>query len=737
MTDKEREVSYWGCIHKIDELNSCAEEVIRITPAKTIELSELALELSKQERYKRGIVKSLLNIGKASYSIGNFEKAINCLMDGLQLAQDENFEESEANILNVLGNVNLDLTNYSVALEYYMKSLEIIRQGSYKKSECKVLNNIGEIYKKLKNYETALNYYTQSLEISNLINDENVRCVLLQNLGEVYLYLNNYELAKEYIEESLKTAYKVKDKMIEAACLHKLGKIACSQGSRSEALNLFLESLRISQSTEERFFIISVMIDIYELLEKNHKNDEAIEYLQKALAFAQDTNSKEMIMKIYSYMAKVYEKIGQPDKALYFYKKFHDTERKGTNVEDENKLKNITLQFKMEQSHQEKEIYRLKNVELKEKTEELEKKTAELMESYNNMKIISEIGQSITSTLDFEKILDLVYDSVNNLMPAHIFGIALYHEKTRDIEYTLLIEDSKRIPVYSYNINSRNSWAAWCISNKRELLVNDADEEYRRYFEDKEITYRVKMGSLIFCPLIFENEVLGVITVQSKTKNAYSQYNFDTVKALASYIAIAIRNAQKSNALEKLNEILLKLSNLDGLTEIPNRRYFDKEVEVLWKSAKIAKQPLSLMLVDVDKFKQYNDNYGHLAGDYCLQRVAKILQAAAGEGDGFAARYGGDEFVVVLPNTSSEAACSFAEAMKNSVEALNIEHKFSKVANHVTLTIGVCTLIPGEELTLSSLTDLADKALYSAKQKGRNTIVSTCLSSILNICHEQ
>lgn len=650
-------------------------------------------------------------------------------MDGLQIAQEESFSKYEADIFNILGNVNLDLANYSTALEYYMKSLEIMRQRGYSKGESSVLNNIGEIYKELKNYEAALDYYNQSLNICNLINNDNVRAVLLQNIGEVYYYLNNYDLSKEYIQKSLNLSVKVKDRMIEAACIYQLGKISRSQGEVDKALNLFLKSLELSKEIEERFIIIREIIDIHKLLEQSDRNAEAIEYLKDALALANETNSREMIAKIYSYLAKIYEKIGQTETALHYYKKFHDAEKSGTNEELSNKLKNITLQFKMEQSHQEKEIYRLKNVELKEKTEALEKKTAELLVSYNNMKIISEIGQSITSTLDFEKILNLVYQSVNNLMPAHVFGIALYHENTGDIEYSLFIEDSKRHPLYAYNISNKDNWAAWCIVNKKEVFVNDAEKEYKQYLEERKITYGSKMNSLIFCPLIFENEVLGVITVQSKEKNAYSQYNLDTVKALASYIAIAIRNAQKSEALEKLNEKLLKLSNLDGLTEIPNRRYFDKEIMAQWNSAKIYKHPLSLMLIDVDKFKEYNDNYGHLAGDYCLQQIAKSIQVVSNEADGFAARYGGDEFVAVFENTSSEEAFKLAEAMSNNVQALNLEHKFSTVADHVTMTIGICTLIPDDKLLVKSLTDFADRALYCAKQKGRNTVESTDLST--------
>lgn len=709
-------------IEKIDKLNSSADKVLRHTPMRSVELSTEALQLSREIGYQKGVSEGLFIIGKASYIIGNFEEAINYLTDSLQISQSEDLKKQQADTLNVIGNVYLNLNNYNVALEYYMRSLDMTRQIEHKTTEAGVLNNIGEIYKYLNNYDAALNYYFQSIKICNIINHQSVKCIALQNIGEVNYRLDNYDKAKEYTERSLVISCEVNDKMIEAACLHQLGKIAFKQNNEEEALNLFFRSLEICKETEERYFIITILIDVHKVLKKKGTTDEAIQYLERALALAYEINSKEMIMRTYSYLAEIHESIGRFDTALQYYKKFHDEERKGLKEELDDKLKNITLQFEMKQSNQEKEIYRLKNVELKEKTDALERKTAELIESYNNMRTISQIGQDITSTLNFEKILELVYKSINNLMPAYTFGIALYDKESGDIEYSLFIENSKRYPGSVNNIRTTKNWAAWCIEHKKEIIVNDVEKEYKNYIQDRIIFFGSKSGSLIYCPLIFEDEVLGVLTVQSLNKNAYSQYNLDTVKALASYIAIAIRNAQKSKALTDLNEKLIVLSNLDGLTEIPNRRYFDEKVEVELESAKVNTYPLSLMLIDVDSFKEYNDNYGHLAGDRCLQEIAKVLNSITIDVQGFAARYGGDEFVIIFPNTSSQAAFHIAETMKDTISELGIENKYSNIENYVTLTFGVSTHFPDENLRVSDLIHSADKALYLAKQKGRNRI---------------
>jgi len=173
--------------------------------------------------------------------------------------------------------------------------------------------------------------------------------------------------------------------------------------------------------------------------------------------------------------------------------------------------------------------------------------------------------------------------------------------------------------------------------------------------------------------------------------------------------------------LEK-NRLLERISALDSLTGIANRRRFDAVLRHEWRRASRDGEPLSLVFCDIDDFKRFNDTYGHQAGDECLVRVAHSMQAALNRPADLAARYGGEEFVALLVDTEIEGARLLAERMRERVERLHVEHRASTVAPVLTVSLGVATLVPGAGLRPEDLVEHADRALYAAKQAGRNRV---------------
>lgn len=177
-----------------------------------------------------------------------------------------------------------------------------------------------------------------------------------------------------------------------------------------------------------------------------------------------------------------------------------------------------------------------------------------------------------------------------------------------------------------------------------------------------------------------------------------------------------------SEQLELANRELERMATLDGLTQVHNRRQFDSVFQTEWNRLCREGQPLSLILSDVDHFKAYNDTYGHPAGDQCLKLVAQAIAKVAKRPADCVARYGGEEFAVLLPHTDITGALHVAEGVRLAVEELSIPHHHSSASDHVTLSLGVTSFVPNEEVSPSWLIEAADRALYAAKDLGRNQI---------------
>lgn len=180
--------------------------------------------------------------------------------------------------------------------------------------------------------------------------------------------------------------------------------------------------------------------------------------------------------------------------------------------------------------------------------------------------------------------------------------------------------------------------------------------------------------------------------------------------------------------LKKQRDFLETLASIDALTGVPNRRGFDDYLEREWRRAARTQTPLSLIMIDIDYFKSYNDNHGHLAGDDCLKAIAKHLKNVPRRGGDIVARFGGEEFMAVLPDTPFESLQFMAEKFRSSVEAATIPHASSPVSEVVTVSVGAVTVVPVHQCSPLVLIEKADQMLYQAKCQGRNSVVAEVLS---------
>lgn len=242
----------------------------------------------------------------------------------------------------------------------------------------------------------------------------------------------------------------------------------------------------------------------------------------------------------------------------------------------------------------------------------------------------------------------------------------------------------------------RERTASFCISQSEEGVDHEAD--YRALKAD---------GSYVWI-----RDVVHVIRDENGVTQDLVGFMFD----------ISARKRMEQEVAD-LNRKLEAWSNQDGLTGIANRRLFDQTMAAEWARGKRSGAPLSLLMLDVDHFKGYNDHYGHVKGDECLIRVAQAIGQAPMRSSDLFARYGGEEFALVLPQTPADAAELVAEKCRELVAALNIPHAASPVGV-ITISVGVCTMVPGEESSCTTLIERADDKLYRAKRNGRNCVCS-------------
>ena len=224
---------------------------------------------------------------------------------------------------------------------------------------------------------------------------------------------------------------------------------------------------------------------------------------------------------------------------------------------------------------------------------------------------------------------------------------------------------------------------------------------------------------------------IPIIFVSAKNSEEDEEYglNLGAIDYISKPFSKVIIKARVKNQikLKQKTELLEKLSNYDGLTNIKNRRYFDDRLTQVYKDSKIKNTNLALMMIDIDFFKPYNDNYGHGKGDEALKIVAKTLENSVlntlDRPNDLVARYGGEEFVVLLSNIDLKELEEISNRLVKAIRDANIEHKFSKVASYLTISLGAVLYKSSNDLSIASIMKSADEALYEVKQKSRDNFL--------------
>lgn len=725
----------------INKLLNNLDEIKYQNSNNTIEIGNEVYNLCKKSNHTIGMAVSLLRIGEALCNIGNYEESLSILFESLNMAKKEQITDIQVLSMIYIGNNLLNLGDYEKSFDYYNEAENIsskldLNKNYYSYSThkfylAKTSTNIGEIYKYLNDRKNAFNFFNRALTFDKKSNYIPTMGISLCNLGEMNYLNGNYNKAILLLNKSIEIMNSFNYKLALPEVYRILALICIKKENFIKADEYFQKALDIDLKETYLFYKITIFIDYSNYLKNRGNLSSSLEKLKTAYNISVENNVLVKITEVCKKLAILYEEINDKNNSYKYYKLYSKYQDRFEKVIHTQRLNNINSKIKFQKLEKEK-------LNMMKKSENFRKKSEKLIENIKNVSLISELGQKITSNLNLEKILNILCNSIGDFIETSTFGIALYHKETKILKYNYYNEHNKIIHVQDSHIESTSSIAAYCLRNNSIVVIQNIKEEYLKYVDNKDyINNASEINSAVYFPLIVNDIILGIMTVQSTEINAFKLLDIETLKVLSIYAAIAINNAIKSNnlkmeiehrkriqnELENLNNTLLYISENDSLTGIYNRRKFDKIMTAQWDLAKKNKYNLSLILLDVDCFKQYNDNYGHVEGDKCLSIIGSALSNYIDK-KYIPARYGGDEFVIIFPNTSLDEVLKLGEDFRKRIENLNLKHEFSNIKNVVTITLGAASVIPNNTITINEFIRQADTALYIAKEKGRNKIAS-------------
>ncbi|WP_084254069.1 response regulator [Methylobacter marinus] len=334
------------------------------------------------------------------------------------------------------------------------------------------------------------------------------------------------------------------------------------------------------------------------------------------------------------------------------------------------------------------------------------------------------LGQTINE-FDFAAAQSVLQDIALNLFDTELEQTSA--SSSADNRQKILIVDDMPINIRALGEVLRSRYdIIVAISGEQALLMAESDQPPDLILLDIEMP---SMDGRQVCRCLKSNEKTRhipviFITGHDEVSEVMAGFESGAVDYISKPFNISVVQARVQTHLElkKQRDLLKQLASIDALTGIPNRRMFDEYFAREWRRSMRSASPLSLIFMDVDYFKPFNDNYGHAEGDRCLENIAAILSDTLKRVTDFVARYGGEEFVAVLPEMNFDGAVEIAEAMRKNVADSNIPHAYSGVADRVTLSLGVSSVVPATDLSPEDLIKTADEALYIAKENGRNQI---------------
>ncbi len=698
--------------------------------------AKLLLLDAEKLQYQEGICILKHEIARGYYYSAQYLTAINYANEAYDVSIAISNYSLIVDSLNTLSCAYHELGDFQQAMSYLIKALPYSQSVS-DEVYCRTLSNIGTIYKESGNYESAKSYYQKCINYVALSENSanSPQLFALLNLCDMLVDNNNSSKASNLISNVINVFFKNKINSYTQIYIYYIkAKINYTNEDYELGLSVVEKAFKLCEKTN----YVSITAQLYHLkgkfLEKLNDLGQAIDYYKKAYEVYRESVMSKSLEFLLESLTNIYEKIGDY-KSSYFYLEQYVEEtirmKKNRNIQ---KLKNIELLNEISNNKLQSEILKFKQLDLLKESGLLEK-------SINQVKLLSEINMYIASSNDIVEIAQRVYNRTKEFLLSTVFGIATCNFNEDTLTLNIFIKQGEAMPSYCEKLSKSKTLAARCIKEMKPVIINRGKDTHNKPVSKKALEYQSLENenssyAAIYLPLLYENTPIGAITFRSNTIEYFQETQIKFIEVLSEYIAIAVHHATISEDLNReiseksriqkvlanVNDDLLKISSFDSLTGIPNRRSLENRLNSVYFEQIEAFGNMCITMIDIDRFKKYNDTYGHQQGDVCLRTIAELLTMNTDGKYSFIGRYGGEEFMLVQYNTGFDTAYSLIEEIRKQVQDIAIEHEKSEYGI-VTLSFGMLYIHNiSKKHTIFSLIEKADNALYSAKINGRNRI---------------
>lgn len=335
-----------------------------------------------------------------------------------------------------------------------------------------------------------------------------------------------------------------------------------------------------------------------------------------------------------------------------------------------------------------------------------------LKDQADRLAVLYEIGKAITSTLETSDLLELIYKQLSQIISCDAYFVSIYLPEEHMLDIRILIDQGKRYP--PVKVNASEGFSSWIVKNRVPLLIQDLRKEINTIpvkpimIGDKKLT-----RSWLGVPMQTDNDLIGLLAVASYQPNVFDEMDQLLLEQIAQQAVLSIQNA-------RIHEEVSRQAKLDSLTGVFNHNHFIERLYKDTESALTTPNPLSLIMLDIDHFKLYNDTYGHVVGDQVLKLTVQAIQSHIKKTDTIG-RWGGEEFGVILPNTTISQAKMVTDRIRHTLSELPLFNVEGKTIPKPTISQGIGTL-PDHTSDADELVIIADRALYLAKERGRDQV---------------